>query len=237
MSGTEAGVSGPSTEGATLTEVAYRQIEERIVTLELLPGEVLSEARLVSTLGIGRTPIREALQRLAREGLVVIMPRRGVVVSEIDVKKQLELLLVRRELERLMARLAARRATNEEREHFARIAADMRESAEANDDVMFMRLDGELNQLLSETCRNAYAQGAMSLMQGLSRRFWYVHYKQVLDLPKCASLHADLADAIASGDEEAAALASDRLIDYLETFTRASLDAPPQISGARVGPS
>lgn len=237
MSDMRGAVSGTATEGATLTETAYQEIEERIVTLKLLPGEVLSEARLVSTLGIGRTPIREALQRLAREGLVVIMPRRGVVVSEIDVKKQLELLLVRRELERLMARLAARRATTEEHENFARIAADMRQSAEANDDVMFMRLDGELNQLLSEVCRNAYAQGAMSLMQGLSRRFWYVHYKQVLDLPKCASLHADLADAIASGDEEAAAVASDRLIDYLETFTRASLDAPPRISGAKTSPN
>jgi len=234
MSDTESAVSGPPTEGVTLTETAYHEIEERIVTLKLLPGEVLSEARLVSSLGIGRTPIREALQRLAREGLVVIMPRRGVVVSEINVKKQLELLLVRRELERLMARLAARRATNDERERFARIAADMRETAETNDDVGFMRLDGELNQLLSDACRNAYAQGAMSLMQGLSRRFWYVHYKQVLDLPTCAGLHADLGDAIALGDEEAAALASDRLIDYLETFTRASIDAPPQILGARV---
>lgn len=237
MSDTQGAVSGPSTEGTTLTETAYQKIEERIVTLKLLPGEVLSEARLVSTLGIGRTPIREALQRLAREGLVVIMPRRGVVVSEIDVKKQLELLLVRRELERLMARLAARRATPHEREVFARIAGDMRETAETNDDVGFMRLDGELNQLLSEACRNTYAQGAMSLMQGLSRRFWYVHYKQVLDLPKCASLHANLGDAIAPGDQEAAALASDRLIDYLETFTRASLDAPPQIPGAKVSPS
>lgn len=237
MSDMRGAVSGAATEGVTLTETAYQEIEERIVTLKLLPGEVLSEARLVSTLGIGRTPIREALQRLAREGLVVIMPRRGVVVSEINVKKQLELLLVRRELERLMARLAARRATNEERESFAQIAADMRQSAETNDDVTFMRLDGELNQLLSEVCRNTYAQGAMSLMQGLSRRFWYVHYKQVLDLPKCAGLHADLGDAIASGDEEAAAMASDRLIDYLETFTRASLDAPPRISGAKASPN
>jgi len=232
MSGSESAIPRPAAEGATLTEVAYREIEERIVTLNLLPGEVLSEARLVSTLGIGRTPIREALQQLAREGLVVIMPRRGVVVSEINVKKQLELLLVRREMERLMARLAARRATTEERECFARIASEMRQSADATDDVMFMRLDGELNKQLSETCRNTYAQGAMSLMQGLSRRFWYMHYKQVLDLPRCASLHAELSDAIASGDEEAAALASDRLIDYLETFTRASIDAPPQISRA-----
>jgi len=237
MSDAESAVSGPPAEGATLTETAYHKIEERIVTLKLLPGEVLSEARLVSSLGIGRTPIREALQRLAREGLVVIMPRRGVVVSEINVKKQLELLLVRRELERLMAQLAARRAITDERERFARIAADMRATVKTNDDVGFMRLDGELNDILSEACRNAYAQGAMSLMQGLSRRFWYVHYKQVLDLPKCASLHADLADAIASGDEEAAAQASDRLIDYLETFTRASIDAPPQITGAKVSSS
>ena len=94
----------------SLTEAAYREIEERIVTLVLRPGEVLSEGVLVEALGIGRTPVREALQRLAREGLVVVIPRRGVMVSDIDVKSQLELLVVRRELERLMARLAAERA-------------------------------------------------------------------------------------------------------------------------------
>lgn len=223
--------ANPSDGSVTLTEAAYRQIEERIVTLKLLPGEVLSEARLVSTLGIGRTPIREALQRLAREGLVIIMPRRGVVVSEINVKRQLELLLVRRELERLMSRLAAWRSSTQEQQQFARIAADMREAARTEEDVTFMRLDGEFNQLLSSACRNEYAQRAMALTHGLSRRFWYVHYKQVLDLPLCATLHADVADAIASRDEDEAALASDRLIDYIETFTRASLDAPPRVPG------
>jgi len=220
-------------ESVTLTEEAYRQIEERIVTLRLLPGEVLSEARLVSALGIGRTPIREALQRLAREGLVVIMPRRGVVVSEIDVRRQLELLLVRRELERLMARLAARRASEDERQRFERIAAGMRETAESRDDVTFMRFDDELNQLVSSACRNEYAQRAMDLTHGLSRRFWYVHYKQVLDLPLCANLHAALAETIASRDENDAAAASDRLIDYIETFTRAAIDSPPQLPQPR----
>ncbi|HAE00603.1 MAG TPA: GntR family transcriptional regulator, partial [Rhodospirillaceae bacterium] len=88
----------------SLTEQAYRQIEERIVTLRLEPGEVLSEASLSLELGIGRTPIREALQRLAREGLVNILPRRGILVSDINVRNQLELLAVRREVERLMAR-------------------------------------------------------------------------------------------------------------------------------------
>ena len=99
----------------SLTEQAYRQIEERIVTLRLEPGEVLSEASLSLELGIGRTPIREALQRLAREGLVNILPRRGILVSDINVRNQLELLAVRREVERLMARLCAVRASQEER--------------------------------------------------------------------------------------------------------------------------
>src|SRR5579859_7946430 len=86
----------------TLTDKAYGQIEEMIVTLQLPPGTVLSELVLADRLGIGRTPIREALQRLSRDGIVNILPRRGVLVSEIDLRSQLRLLEVRRELERLM---------------------------------------------------------------------------------------------------------------------------------------
>ena len=89
--------------GETLTEQAYRLLEEQIVTLRLRPGEVLSEQTLVGDLGIGRTPIREALQRLAREGLVTILPRKGILVTETDPRKQLLVLEVRRELERLLA--------------------------------------------------------------------------------------------------------------------------------------
>lgn len=218
--------------GATLTDTAYREIEERIVTLQLSPGEVLSESMLVDALGIGRTPIREALQQLAREGLVIIMPRRGVIVSELDVRRQLELLKVRRELERLIARLASERSTANERDRFVEIAKGMRQAARKKDDVAFMRLDREFNQLVSATSRNEFAQRAMSLTHGLSRRFWYVHYKQVLDLPLCARLHAELAEAVASGKSRQAAAASDRLIDYIEEFTRASLDAPQALHAA-----
>ena len=106
----------------TLTDKAYAQIEELIVTLQLPPGTVLSELVLADRLGIGRTPIREALQRLSRDGLVNILPRRGVLVSEIDLRSQLRLLEVRRELERLMARGAAERASDEERAQFSEIA-------------------------------------------------------------------------------------------------------------------
>src|ERR1700754_1725177 len=134
----------------TLTERAYRQIEELIVTLELPPETILSEQSLAQRLGIGRTPIREALQRLARDGLVVILPRRGILVSQINLKTQMRLLEVRRELERLMARSAAERATAEEATTFAGIARDMRSASDKADDITFMRLDRALNDLVSQ---------------------------------------------------------------------------------------
>ncbi|TWS96167.1 GntR family transcriptional regulator [Reyranella sp. CPCC 100927] len=208
----------------TLTARAYRQLEELIVTLRLQPGTVLSEQTLAHKLAIGRTPIREALQRLAHDGLVVIMPRRGVMVSEINIRTQLRLLEVRREVERLIARLAAARATAAERSEFADIADGMMAAARTGDDIAFMRLDQRFNVLSAEAARNEFASRSMGLMHGLSRRFWYQHYKEVADLPRAARLHADVATAIERGVEDAAATASDRLIDYIAEFARKTLD-------------
>ena len=191
-----------------------------IVTLKLAPGAAVSEQELAASLGIGRTPIREALQRLARESLVAILPRRGILVSEVNVKRQLRLLEVRRELERLIARSAARRATDGERARLRELAARFEASAKANDDVTFMRTDREFNTLCSAASHNEFAAGAMTLMHSLSRRFWYIHYKRAADMPLTAKLHANIARAIARGDEDAAAAASDKLIDEIEKFTR-----------------
>ena len=218
-----AAVPAPSS-AQSLTDLAYLQLEEMIVTLRLAPGQVVSEAELSLATGIGRTPIREALQRLARERLVNILPRRGIVVSEINVKSQLRLLEVRRELERLIARSAARRATAEEREQFLAVADVFEKSGKTDDDVSFMRADREFNELCSQASHNEFAAGAMSLMHSLSRRFWYIHYKQAADMPATAKLHADIARAIAAGDEETAARASDRLLDAVEQFTRGTTD-------------
>jgi DNA-binding GntR family transcriptional regulator len=208
----------------TLTDRAYRLVEELIVTLALPPGTILSEQSLAHRLGIGRTPIREALQRLARDGLVVILPRRGILVSQINLKTQMRLLEVRRELERLMARGAAERATPEEIAKFSSIACDMRMASDKADDMTFMRLDRMLNELVSQAARNEFAARAMGLMHGLSRRFWYQHYREAGDLPLSARLHADLAEAIAKRNADAAGKASDRLIDYIESFARKTIE-------------
>ena len=213
----------PPPRAESLTEQAYRLIEEQIVTLRLRPGDILSEQMLSASLQIGRTPIREALQRLAREGLVTILPRKGILVSDINPRHQLLLLEVRRELERLLCRAAAERATAAQRGSMLAIAQGMDRAAKTNDDIAFMRLDRELNALMIEAAHNDYAARSIKLLQGLSRRFWYMHYREAADLPLCARLHANEARAIAKGNGEAAARASDKLMDYVESFTRATV--------------
>jgi DNA-binding GntR family transcriptional regulator len=156
----------------SLTEQAYRVLEEEIVTLRLKPGSILSEHSLSATTKFGRTPIREALQRLAREGLITILPRKGILVSDINPRNQLLLLEVRRELERLLSRTGAERATAMQRAGFQGIARGMDQAAKHNDDL---------------------------------------------------SLHANQARAIAKGDADAAGRASDKLMHYVESFTRATV--------------
>lgn len=217
--------SRASTAAPSLTEQAYGRLEEMIVTLALPPGSAISEGDLCERTGFGRTPVREALQRLAQQRLVVILPRRGMLVAPIDVAGQLQLLDLRREIERLMARLAARRRDMAEAALFARLADEMEAAAGRDDDRAFLRLDRTFNELLDAACRNEFAGASMRQWNPLSRRFWYQHYRRAGDMPETARRHAAVARAVATGDEAAAAAAADALIDHLAGFTRATLDA------------
>lgn len=211
------------TSKVKLTDVAYQQLEEAIVTLEIPPGTLISEQGLCKITGIGRTPLREAIQRLAREHLILVMPQRGLLIPHIDVGKQLRLLETRREVERLVCRCSAKRANEQERKSFARLAEIFHEAALENDDVKFMRSDREFNELCLVAARNEFAESALRTLNGLSRRFWYLHYKQTADLPEIARLHAGVASAIAEGDPTKAAECLDRLIDNVEAFTKATV--------------
>lgn len=206
-----------------LTDLAYDQIEEAIVTLRIPPGTAISEQSLSDITGIGRTPIREAIQRLAREHLVLVLPQRGLLVSQIDVSKQLRLLETRRELERLICRAAAKRSTEAEKKMFASLAEKFTMAATKNDDVSFIRADRDFNELCLKTARNEFAESAMRVLHGLSRRFWFLHYKQAADLPEMARLHAAVALAISEGNVEEAGSALDRQLDNIEAFTRATV--------------
>lgn len=210
----------------TLTQEAYRRLEEMIVTLELVPREVVSEAILSRRLGIGTTPIREALLQLARENLVQIIPRSGVVVTAVDVRLQLEVLETRREIDRLLARASAKRATPAERKNIAELARITEEAVAKGDVREFLRQDAQLNVWLGRSARNSVAVGIAGPLHSVSRRFWFYHLDEGGMFTATADLHLGIIRAIAAGDPEKAADASDRLIDHLVEFTRQTLPGP-----------
>lgn len=207
----------------TLSERAYRAIEELVVTLQLPPGSKVSEKTLSTRLGIGRTPIREALKKLAAEGTVVVLPRAGVLISEIDIPDQFKLIEVRRELEKIIAGRAARLATPDERARFRSLVTIFNEAAEKNDERIFLPADREFNRLCAVVSRNKYALSAMAPLQAQTRRFWFLYFRQFGDLPLICRLHADVALAVSRGEENSARAASDRLLDYVEKYTRQTL--------------
>ncbi len=207
----------------TLNQLAYERIEELIVTLEIAPGAVLSEALLSRRIEIGTTPIREALQRLAREHLVRILPRRGVVVTEIDLALQLQVLETRRELDRLIARSAARHATPAEREALGRIAEGMAERVAAGDRPGFLQFDARLNAAAALAARNEVAARCVASLHSVARRFWFHHQSRWPGADRTLSLHVELARALASGDVERAGRASDAVIDDLDAFARSTV--------------
>lgn len=204
---------------------AYRVIEQMVVSLELPPGTRISEKSLSADLGIGRTPVREALQRLAYEGTITILPRAGAVVRDIDVEDHFKLIEVRREVERILIGRTARLADAGVRRTFAELGERFEAAAASGDETVFMAADHEFNKTVARGADNAYAATAMGPLQAQTRRFWYLHFQRFGDLATVCRLHAAIAEAITRGDEPTARDASDRLIDYVEEYTYQTMRA------------
>jgi DNA-binding GntR family transcriptional regulator len=207
----------------TLSNKAYDLIEEMIVTLKLKPGSVISEAALMDETGIGRTPVREALLRLSSEHLVEMRPRKGIMVSEINITDQLALLETRRSLERIIISKAVRRATPEQRKRLSEFAAQIVSAAGSGNLNSFIHIDHEFDHIIGEACRNPFAAEACSPLRAHCRRFWY-RYHHDEDLTQSARLHAEIMRGITENDESKAVAATDNLMDYLEQLARAAID-------------
>ncbi len=207
----------------SLTEIAYRRLEEAIVTLSLRPGAVLTEAQMIEMVGVGRTPVREALIRLAQQGLVEVLPRKGVVVAGINAIDIMAALDAREVLERLIASDAAKRASPRERIAIVEKARAMRAAAVDGDANAYMRLDKELDAAVAAAARSPYATRAVEPLQALIRRAWY-HFERQDDLLPAAGHHVAFAQALATADPTAAMVASDALMLHLRNGLLATLD-------------
>jgi len=209
--------------GQSLVRQAYTHIEDMIITLALEPGAIVTEARIAEAVGMGRTPVREALQQLVREGLVEVLPKRGIRISQIDAAKQLRMLEFRRQIERFIARSAALNATEAARQAFATYAAQFREIEGNGDNAAFIGVDDAFTAAMADCSRNEYASEALKLTHGLSRRFANAYAFEVQGLRANAARHAALATAISEGNAERAVEKIDALIDGVVEFTRSQL--------------
>lgn len=198
---------------SSLAQQAYELLEERLVTLQLAPGALISEGDLIEITGIGRTPVREAIQRLANQDLFQVIPRKGLMVTPVSRTGLLHILEARKPLERLVVHRAALNARDEQRSALSAIARDMAMVHDRLDD--FLRFDYRLDQLVDECANNPFATAALAPFRSHSRRFWYFHRKQV-KLADAITSHASLARLIARRDAAGAEKASDAAIAVLE---------------------
>ncbi len=200
-------------DNGSMAEQAHRLLEEQLVTLKFSPGELVSERDLMEKTGIGRTPVREAIQKLSAQGMLQILPRKGLMVTPLRRSDLLQIVEARRVLERLMVVKAAERATPDQRQALRILATHM--DTAGNDLESFFRLDRRLDELLEAACNNRYLVNALAAMHSQCRRLWYLHRRH-LDLPLSAQLHGGLARAVAEDDGAGAIRALDEIIAILE---------------------
>jgi len=200
---------------------AYRVLEHMIVTLELAPASFVTEGSLIDRLGLGRTPVREAIQRLAWEGLLDVRPRAGIAIAPLHPGDWLRVIDARRGVEVVLARSAARFVTREAADLFHDAALAMQKAVIAGNVLAFIHADKALDEALALAADNPFAARLAAPLQTHSRRFWF-RYKADTGLAESAEHHVALIRSILDGDEEAAAKDAKKLMSLLRGHAEAA---------------
>lgn len=207
------------TKPAKLKDEAFVDLERMIVNGALAPGQWVSESDLIKVSGHTRASVRSAIQRLSDEGLLSIVPRRGAQVCPVDYTQQFRSLELRRVVETLIARAAAKRASDIQKRKFAEISKGFIAVLKTGNQKAMTELDSECFALMLRAADNTFAARALTSVKGLSRRFWVLNQEKHGSLKLMAYAHSDIAKAISEGDPEMAETAVGNLIDYVEKFT------------------
>lgn len=205
-------------EAQSFSDRAYYAIRELIVTLELAPGSVVSERALMERLGLGRTPVREALRRLAREKLVDVYPRRGMFVSRIDVRDLAGLSEVRAVIESSAARLAAQRSTPADAEVTSELLAELGRAADERDERTLIELDQRIHRHVYRCAHNPFLEQTLNEYYVLTLRIWFLALDRVARLDDAIHEHRALLEAIRDGD---AGRAEEAMRVHVTSFERA----------------
>ena len=221
--------SSAPTDGAPssrlVAERAYLELRDRIVTLRLAPGSVIREDELMSELAIGRTPLREAVKRLALENLVSVQPRRGTFVSEVEAADIVNITEVRAELEGYAAKLAAERMEGVSRIAAEALLREVEELSRPDDPDWLMRFDERIHRFTWETSGNPYLAETLERYFTHSLRIWYLVLDRLPGLGHAVHDQGHLLEALLRQDgPRARSLMREHVLDFereiLAAFSR-----------------
>ena len=198
-----------------LSEQAYERIRDDIVYLRLEPGEPLDDKALSSSLGMGLTPVRDALKRLTLERMVVTYPRRGTFVAEITVSDEQWLTEIRQNLEGVAAGLAAERATETERESLTELASQLADDHANHVTSAYHALDSDIHKAVYAAAHNPFLESSLTQYLNLTIRIWHYGLRRVPSHHSVGRDQQDVVAAIVRGDVDGAvAAARAHLGDY-----------------------
>lgn len=204
----------------SLAHAAYERIRDRLIMLDIRPGEPINDGRLADSLGFGRTPVREALKRLETDHLVVSYPRRGTFATPVDVTELGAISDLRQQLEPFAANRAATAATDPMRAELRAMAEKVRGLDPSSDRPTLMRLDMSVHRMIYRATGNKHLEDVLIRYDNLATRIWCLVVDKLPDLASHISEHAQLLEAIADGDAERAERLTREHIDGFATEIR-----------------
>jgi DNA-binding GntR family transcriptional regulator len=201
----------------SLADQAYIGLRDRLLTLEIAPGDPIDEDRLAAELEMGRTPVREAIKRLALEDLIEVFPRRGTFASDIQLTDLSAISEVRSELEGYAAGLAANRWGSADEPGFDELLKKLKTVKRSGNSPDKMELDSEVHRFVYGCTRNPYLESTLSRFFNLSVRIWYFVLNR---LPDAYSVdeHRELLEAIRKRDEDGSRKIA---VQHVESFAKA----------------
>jgi DNA-binding GntR family transcriptional regulator len=204
----------------SLAEQAYRDIRDRLIMLDIRPGEPINDGQLALELGVGRTPVREALKRLEIDHLVVSYPRRGTFATIVDITELADVSELRRSLEPLAARKAALSASDADRAALGALARDIKQLGDRDVDKRgLMEYDMSVHRLIYRAAGNPHLEEALIRLDNLATRIWCLVLDKVPTVAGHIEEHVDLLEAIVAGEaDKAEAMALEHITSFEQTI-------------------
>lgn len=213
---------GTSTVSHTLAEHAYLELRQRIIDMRLAPGAALDEEALMAELGVGRTPMREAVKRLESERMLTVYPRRGTIIADVNIRDLKAISDARRVLEAFAARQAAELATDADR-HMLQECIQALATAPSESNEASVTLDEQIHRAIYATMRNSYVEATLIQYFSLSQRIWNFVLSGMAPITGNVQEHAALLRAIIEGDSDRAAALAEEHITHFEQLVRTAL--------------